>query len=33
MLRQEMRVKFGLWMDYDPEIEWIEEEKRQRGIV
>ncbi|MBQ9610600.1 MAG: hypothetical protein IJV15_14300 [Lachnospiraceae bacterium] len=30
MLGEEKRLKFGLWLDIDPKISWIEEEKNNR---
>ncbi len=30
MLGETRRIKFGLWLDVDPKIAWIEEEKRNR---
>ena len=30
MLGEERRLKFGLWLEQDPKLDWIEEEKRNR---
>lgn len=31
ILGEPRRIKFGLWLDKDPKIEWIEEEKKKRA--
>ena len=31
MLGESKRLKFGLWLDMDPKLAWIEEEKKERG--
>ena len=33
MLREEKEVRFCLWLDKDPVIEWIEEEKKLRNTL